>query len=122
MELSDQLETKFPKLDDNQKRALRRLKIFSVADLLFHFPVRYSDWSEVKNIADLIAGDMATVSGKVSKLKARKAFRSKIPMGEGEIADLSGKIVAQGQSLRNTDSTIVPSENFDKCWWSCGIV
>src|SRR3989339_977807 len=92
MELSDQLETKFPKLDDNQKRALRRLKIFSVADLLFHFPIRYSDISEVKNIADLSPGDVATVYGKVSKLKTKKSFRSRMPTGEGEITDLSGKI------------------------------
>jgi len=91
MELHDKLETKF-RLDENQKRALGRLKIFSVADLLFHFPVRYSDISEVKKIAELIPGDIATIYGKVSKLKTRKAFRSKIPMAEGEIEDLSGKI------------------------------
>jgi len=91
MELHDKLETKF-RLDINQKKALNRLKIFSVADLLFHFPVRYSDISEVKNITELVPGDMATVYGKISKLKTKKAFRSKMPMGEGEIEDLSGKI------------------------------
>ncbi len=91
MELSERLETIF-RLDTNQKKALQRLKIFSVADLLFHFPVRYSDISEVKKIEELIPGDMATVYGKISKLKTKKAFRSKIPMGEGEIEDLSGKI------------------------------
>jgi ATP-dependent DNA helicase RecG len=91
MNLSDRLELKF-RLDENQKRALHKLKIFTVADLLFHFPLRYSDISEVKNIAELVAGDMATVYGKVSKLKTKKGFRSKMPMGEGEIEDLSGKI------------------------------
>jgi ATP-dependent DNA helicase RecG len=91
MELHDKLEEKF-RLDINQKKALHKLKIFSVADLLFHFPVRYSNISEVKNIAELIPGDIATVYGKVSKLKTKKAFRSGRPMAEGEIADLSGKI------------------------------
>ena len=91
MELHEKLETKF-RLDSTQKAALRRLNIFSVADLLFHFPVRYSDFSEVKKISDLIPGDMATVYGKISKLKTKKAFHSKMPMGEGEIEDLSGKI------------------------------
>jgi len=71
---------------------LHKLKLFSVSDLLFHFPVRYSDISEMKNIAELIPGDVATVYGKVSKLKTKKGFRSKIPMAEGEIEDLSGKI------------------------------
>jgi len=91
MELHDKIENKF-RLDENQRRALKKLNIFSVADLLFHFPVRYSDISEVKKIADLNSGDVATVYGKVSKLKTKKAFRSHIPMGEGEIEDLSGKI------------------------------
>ncbi len=91
MELADKLETKF-RLDVNQKRALQRLKIFSVADLLQHYPVRYSDISVLMKISDLMPGTTATVYGKVSKLKTKKGFRSKIPMGEGEIEDLSGKI------------------------------
>ncbi|MFA5937163.1 MAG: ATP-dependent DNA helicase RecG [Candidatus Paceibacterota bacterium] len=107
MQLSDQLETKF-RLDINQKKALHKLNLFSVHDLLFHFPVRYSDISEVKKISELVAGEVATVFGKVSKLKTKKGYRSKIPMGdpfnkfrvapsipsrgEAEIEDLSGKI------------------------------
>ncbi|MFA6076963.1 MAG: ATP-dependent DNA helicase RecG [Candidatus Paceibacterota bacterium] len=91
MELHDKLELKF-RLDINQKKALHRLKLFSVSDLLFHFPVRYSDISEVKKISELVPGDMATVYGKVSNLKTKKGFRSKIPMAEGTIEDLSGKI------------------------------
>src|SRR3989339_1592835 len=91
MELPDRLETKF-RLDENQKKALNKLKLFSVSDLLFHFPVRYSDISEVKKITNLIPGDVATVYGKISNLKTKKGFRSKIPMAEGEIEDLSGKM------------------------------
>lgn len=91
MELSDKLEKKF-RLDEQQKKALRKLGLFSVHDLLFHFPTRYSDISEVKLINDLIAGEKATVYGKVSKLKTKKGYRSKIPMAEGEIEDISGKI------------------------------
>src|SRR3989344_3823659 len=91
MQLSDKLELKF-RLDTNQRKALHKLKLFSVADLLFHFPVRYSDISTVMKIADLVAGDVATVYGKVSKLKTKKGFRSKIPMAEGQIEDVSGKI------------------------------
>lgn len=91
MELHDKVEAKF-RLDLNQKKALSHLKIFSVADLLFHFPVRYSDISEVKKIAELVPGDMATVYGKVSKLKTKKGFHSHVPMAEGEVEDFSGKI------------------------------
>lgn len=91
MQLNDKVELRF-RLDANQKKALNKLNIFSIADLLFHFPIRYSDISEVKRITELVPGDMATVYGKVSKLKTKKGFRSKIPMAEGEIEDLTGKI------------------------------
>lgn len=91
MLLSDKLEVKF-NLDKEQKKALHRLNIFSVADLLFYFPSRYSDISEIKKISELVVGDNATVYGKVSKLKTKKGYKSKIPMAEGEIEDLSGKI------------------------------
>lgn len=91
MHLADKLELKF-KLDTAQKKALARLGLFSVADLLFYFPARYSDISTVKKISDLEPGEIATVYGKISRLKTKKAFRTKIPMGEGEIADISGKI------------------------------
>lgn len=114
MQLSDKLETKF-RLDENQKKALARLGLFSVVDLLFHFPVRYSDISQVKQIKDLVPGEVATIFGKISKLKTKKGFRSKIPMAEGEAEDLSGKIkitwfnqaylakmIRDGQSLKLT--------------------
>ena len=91
MQLSDKLEGNF-RLDVNQKKALHRLKLFTVADMLYHFPVRYSDISTVKKISDLVVGENATVYGKVSKLKMKKAFRSGIPMAEGQIEDVSGKI------------------------------
>jgi ATP-dependent DNA helicase RecG len=91
MRIGDQLLEKF-RIDEYQKKALQKLGIFSVSDLLFYFPVRYSDFSEVKQIINLIPGEVATVYGKISKLKTKKGYRSKIPMGEAELEDLSGKI------------------------------
>ncbi|HNW71526.1 MAG TPA: ATP-dependent DNA helicase RecG [Candidatus Paceibacterota bacterium] len=91
MQLNDRIETIF-RLDESQKRALKKLGVFSVYDLLFYFPVRYGDISEVKLIENLIPGETATVYGKVSKLKTKKGYRSKIPMAEGEIEDLTSKI------------------------------
>src|SRR3989344_5818793 len=91
MQLSDRLANKF-RLNEIQKRALNKLKVFSVHDLLFHFPVRYSDISLVKKISELIPGEPATIYGKIANLKTKKGWKTKIPMGEGEIEDVSGKI------------------------------
>lgn len=91
MNLGDKLEKSF-RLDEIQKKALAKLGLFTISDLLFYFPIRYSDMSEVKNISDLIGGESATIYGKISKLQTKKSFKTKIPMGEGYIEDLTGKI------------------------------
>ncbi|MFN4181338.1 MAG: ATP-dependent DNA helicase RecG [Candidatus Paceibacteria bacterium] len=91
MKISDKLETHF-RLDESTRRALARLHIFTVADLLFYFPTHYSDMSEVKKIVDLAPSEMVTVIGKVSSLKTKKAWKSKIPMAEGYLTDMTGTV------------------------------
>ena len=44
---------------------LARLKLFTVADLLWHRPRRYEDRRHFRNIAQLAVGEAATVRGKV---------------------------------------------------------
>ncbi len=82
------------RLLEPQKKALKKLGIKTVADLLYHFPVRYGDTSQKRNIGSLIAGDSAVVFGKISGLKTSKGFKSKIPMSEAWIEDESGRIKA----------------------------
>ena len=82
------------RLQDQQKKALKKLGIQTVRDLLHHFPTRYGDTSEIKNINSLVAGESAVIFGKISGLKASKAFRTKITMAEGRITDDTGTIKA----------------------------
>ncbi|KKR70719.1 MAG: ATP-dependent DNA helicase [Candidatus Nomurabacteria bacterium GW2011_GWB1_40_7] len=89
--MHNRLELKF-RLDASQKKALHRLKIFSVADLLFYFPVRYSHISEIKPISQLVAGEYATVYGRFWSPDIKRGFRSKILRAEGEVMDETGKI------------------------------
>lgn len=91
MRLSDTLESQF-RLTLDQKKALSRLGLSIVADLLFYFPERYSDQSLVKLIRDLEGGETATVYGEISKLKTKKSFRTNIPMAEAVIDDGTGKL------------------------------
>src|SRR3989344_3071200 len=80
------------RLNETQKRALSRANLETIVDLLFYFPSRYSNPSEIKQIRDVKIGENVTLSGKISKLRTRKAWKRKIPMGEGYLEDLSGKI------------------------------
>jgi ATP-dependent DNA helicase RecG len=93
MDLNTPLEGNL-RLVESQKIALKKLGIKTIEDLLYHFPVRYGDTSEKRNIGSLIVGDSATIFGKISGLKTSKGFRSKIPMSEAWIEDESGKIKA----------------------------
>jgi len=91
MQLQDKLESYF-RIDASQKKALVRLGIHTVHDLLYHFPTRYTDISNIKSIDTLEVGESATILGTISKLKTKKGFKSKIPMGQAILSDLTGTI------------------------------
>ncbi|MDE2188334.1 MAG: ATP-dependent DNA helicase RecG [Patescibacteria group bacterium] len=84
--------SKISRVLPGQARALSRLGIETAGDLLYHFPVRYGDTAEIKNIGSLVRGETAVVFGKISKLKTSKGFRSKIPMGSAIVEDESGSV------------------------------
>ncbi|MFA6355095.1 MAG: ATP-dependent DNA helicase RecG [Candidatus Paceibacterota bacterium] len=91
MTLTDKIENHF-RIDINQKKALAQLGLKTLKDLLYHFPSRYSDISQVRNINTLTDGENVTILGKISGLKTKKGFKSKIPMGQAVLSDLTGSI------------------------------
>ncbi len=80
------------RLQPPQKAALKKLGIRAVRDLLYHFPARYGDTSEMRSIGSLQHGETVVVFGKISRLKTSKGFKSKIAMADGYVEDESGKI------------------------------
>jgi ATP-dependent DNA helicase RecG len=93
MNLDSPTEKEF-RLEEAQKKAFKKLGVKTVGDILYHFPVRYGDTSEKRNIGSLMGGEKATIFGKISKLKTSKGWKSKIPMSEAHIEDESGDIKA----------------------------
>ncbi len=91
MYLGDDI-TKHFRTSEEQKKALARLGLKTIRDMLYYFPVRYTNVSEIKLIRDASIGDTVTLYGRIGKLKTRKAFKSKMPMGEAELEDSSGRI------------------------------
>lgn len=75
-----------------QKKALGRLGLNTIEDLLYHFPTRYGSTAEIKNISSIVAGENAAVYGKITGLKMGKAWVKKMAMAEATIEDSSGKI------------------------------
>src|SRR3989344_2182973 len=91
MQLTEAVETLF-RLVEPQRKALKNLRIKTAEDLLYHFPSRYGDVAEQRNIEGLQKGEAVVVFGRIRNLKASKGFRTKIPMGTAELTDDTGKI------------------------------
>jgi len=91
MKLSDPLVDHF-RIDVTHKKALARLRIETVTDLLYHLPARYEDISDVQSVGSLQKDQDTVVYGQLSGLKTRKAWKSKRPIAEGYVEDGSAKM------------------------------
>ncbi len=80
------------RLDENHKKALRKLGIEAISDLLYHLPVRYEDISKIQSVGGLVVGEDAVVYGKIGGLKTRKTWKSRRPISEGWVEDGSARI------------------------------
>ncbi len=91
MKPNDTLASHF-RLDAPHVKALKKLGIVTVYDLLMHLPARYEDVSDIQSVQGLQKDQEAIVFGQLSGLKTRKAWTSKRPISEGYIEDGSAKI------------------------------
>ena len=82
-----------PGIGKANAQAFRRLGVKTVAQLLYHFPHRYDDYSSQKQIADLQVGAVETVVGDVVDVRT---FRSRTgrDVVELQIGDQSGVLKA----------------------------
>ncbi|MFA5889304.1 MAG: ATP-dependent DNA helicase RecG [Candidatus Paceibacterota bacterium] len=74
------------------KKALEKLGLKTIEDLLYYFPFRYGNTSQMKTIESVVKGDVSTIFGKISGLKTSKAWVKKIPMSEATVIDDTGKM------------------------------
>ena len=92
MNPEDIIEKHFTRLKPEQKRALHKLKIKTIRDLLYHFPARYEQAGATGTIAGIAAGADVTLYGTIRKPDIRKTWRSRRPIAEAWLEDSSGKI------------------------------
>jgi|AntAceMinimDraft_13_1070369.scaffolds.fasta_scaffold10661_3 ATP-dependent DNA helicase RecG len=79
---------------DPQKKALKRLGINTVRDLLYYFPVRYSHISSVVTIKETSHNDLVTIYGIIKNPKIGKTFKTNIPTAEATLEDINGDSIA----------------------------
>src|SRR3989338_2727254 len=91
METSDSLEQYF-RLAPAQKKALKRIGITTVRELLYHFPVRYEAAGIEATSRELVPGAKVTLTGMLSKLEAKKLWKSRRTVTEGWFTDSAGRV------------------------------
>lgn len=70
---------------------LEKLNIFTLRDLLWHFPFRYENYSNISPIAAIQAGDMITIQGQLVAIK-NQYTRSHMTMQKATVTDATGTI------------------------------
>ena len=91
MRFSDPIE-KAPKVGPKYRSKLKKMRIRTIGDLLFHFPNRYEDFSQITNVSNLKAKKQATVRGEVKAIGSGKTSKKKVPYSEALVQDESGTI------------------------------
>lgn len=71
---------------------LKKLGLLTIQDLLFFLPFRYEDYSQVREIDSLSAGEQVSIRGRVEVIRSRRSWKSKRLVTEAVIADDSGQI------------------------------
>ena len=73
---------------------LEKLGIKTIKDLLWYFPFRYEDFSQIKKINELQPEENFSIIGTVKKINVRKSYRRKMFIIEAIIEDDTGQITA----------------------------
>ena len=75
-----------------QAAALRKLGLVTIRDLLYHFPARYEAQGSETSTRELVTGAKVTLYGTLSKLKAKKLWKSRRAVTEGWFEDATGRV------------------------------
>lgn len=73
-------------------KTLKKLDLETLGDLLWHFPRRYDDYSELKTINRLWYGEEVTIIANVEEIKVRPVRGGKMKLTEAKVADGTGSL------------------------------
>lgn len=80
-----------PSVGTSYAKKLKKLDIKTVADLVYHFPFRYDDFSQISQIQNLEGGAKLTIQGIVWQIKNVRTRTGKF-LTQAQVADQSGVI------------------------------
>lgn len=80
-----------PGIGNSYAKKLNKLEIFTLGDLVYHFPFRYDDFSSVQQIQNLTAGEKLTIQGTILQIKTIRTHTGKF-LTQAQLSDNSGII------------------------------
>jgi ATP-dependent DNA helicase RecG len=93
MNLTTSIE-KIPGIGPAYQKKLKRLGIKTIQDLLFHFPHRYEDFSNIISIAGIKLNENCSVWGKILEIKNNRTWKKKMILTKAVIQDSTGAVGA----------------------------
>jgi len=93
MNLSTPIE-KIPRIGPVYQKKLKKLGIKTIQDLLFHFPHRYEDFSNIVPISKIKLNQTCTVQGKILEIKNSRTWKKRMVLTQGLIEDKTAAIRA----------------------------
>lgn len=91
MNLNDAVTTHF-RLTEPQRKALVKLKIQTIENLLYHFPVKYGESFDQYKISDLTPGAKVTTYGYIQNIETGKTFHGRTPIARATVKDDTGTV------------------------------
>ncbi len=73
-------------------KTLEKLDLYTLGDLLWHFPRRYDDYSELKTINRLWYGEEVTIIATVDEVNVRTVRSGKMKLTEATVSDGTGSL------------------------------
>ena len=91
MNLSTPIE-EIPRVGPQYQKKLKKLGIKTVGDLLFHFPHRYEDFSNLIPISKAEPGGPFCFQGEIVDIKNIRTFRKRMILTQATLGDKTGKL------------------------------
>lgn len=83
--------SRVPKIGPKYQKLLKKLEIETVGDLIYHFPFRYNDLSQIKKISDLQVNDVVTITATLDSIN-NIYTRNRKRLTKAVFSDDTGKI------------------------------
>ena len=83
---------KIPRIGPISSRRLKKMKIETLWDFLYHFPYRYENFSNIQPVAKVRFNEVCCAQGKILEIKNIRTWKKRIIITEAILADTTGAI------------------------------